>query len=89
MKLTSPGGLRALRDQLAALQEPLASLRAAARTEFSTELDAVDAALSDLGDSIGTAVASPSRDNLTAVRDSADGVTSAVQDLATAVKAAC
>lgn len=85
----SKSSIDAVQTSISTLKTAVTNLADSAESEFSDEVDAVKAAASQLGDDVGTAVKSPSSDNLYAARTSMSGLTNAVNDLDKAASSSC
>lgn len=85
----SKSSLEALQTSVSTLKTSVTNLADSAEPEFSDEVDAVTTAAKQLGDDIGTAVKSPSSDNLYAARTSMSALKTAVKDLDDATSSSC
>lgn len=85
----SKSSVEAVQTSVSTLKTAVTNLADSAVSEFSDEVDAVKAAARQLGDDIGTAVKSPSSDNLYAARTSMTALKTSVNDLDDATSSSC
>jgi hypothetical protein len=87
--VTTSGGISDLQSALATVQNDFATVRTDAKSQFSSQLDAVDTALAALKTSIDAAIANPSASTLAAVGAAAPPAQTALQTLVSDVKSTC
>lgn len=85
----SKSSVEAVKTSVSTLKTAVTNVADTAESEFSDEVDAVKAAAKQLGDDIGTAVKSPSSDNLYAARTSMSALKTSVNDLDKATSSSC
>ena len=78
-----------LESGLATIKSDIADVKADAKSEFSSQLDAVDSAFATLTTSVDAATADPTATTLAAVGAAVDPFLTAVQNLADDVKSTC
>lgn len=83
------GALSELETKLTAVQDDLAQLKSDAKSEFSTQLDAVDSAAQAFKSSLEAAVANPTATTVTAVGPALQSFGTALTDLESAVDKTC
>lgn len=87
--VTSSGGISDLKSGLKAVGDDLSDVKADAKSEYSTEIDAVETSYASLRTSVESAVADPSAATLTAARTALSAFGTDVQSLITDVKSTC
>jgi hypothetical protein len=87
--VTSSNGLSDLKEGLANVRDDLQKLKSDASSEFSGQVDAVDAAVSTLTASLEAAASEPNGTNLAAVVSAVPAVASSVKTLVTDVQNTC
>jgi capsule polysaccharide export protein KpsE/RkpR len=87
--VTASNGVSDLQDKLGTVQSDLEQVKSDAKSEFSSQIDAVDAALATLKTSMDSAVADPTAASLAAVVAAAPAVSSSAQTLVSDVMATC
>ena len=87
--VTSSNGLSDLKEGLTSVRDDLQKLKSDASSEFSSQVDAVDAAVSTLTASLEAAASEPNGTNLAAVVSAVPAVTSSVKTLVTDVQDTC
>ena len=87
--VTSSNGLSDLKEGLTNVRDDLQKLKSDASSEFSSQVDAVDAAVSTLTASLEAAADQPNATNLAAVVSAVPAVTSSVKTLVTDVQDTC
>jgi len=83
------GALTDLQDKLATVKQDVAKLKSDAKSEFSTQLDAVDSATSTFTSTLDAAVADPSVGTVGAVGPALESLGTALTDLESAVEKTC
>jgi hypothetical protein len=89
IKLTSSGALGSLQSQLATVKSDFDAVKADAESEFSAQLQAVDASYTSLKSSADAATANPTVNTLAAAATDLSGFRSSVQTLVSDVQSTC
>lgn len=79
----------AVQKSMTAIDNTVANLSSSAESEFSSEVDAVEAAAAQLRKDVDTAVKDPTSDHFYAARTSLSGLVTAVNDLDKATSEVC
>ncbi len=87
--VTSSGAVGDLQTALSSVENNLSDVKSDAKSEFSTQIDAVDTAVASLKTSIDSATSDPSAANVAAVAAAAPPVTTALQTLISDVQSTC
>ena len=87
--VTSSGAVGDLQTALSSVEDNLADVKSDAKSEFSTQIDAVDTAVASLKTSIDSATTDPSAANVAAVAAAAPTATTALQTLISDVQSTC
>jgi hypothetical protein len=83
------GALEELKTKLAQVQTDANQLKTDAKSEFGTEISAVDTAATTFKTALDAAVAAPSTTTITAVIAAVPALTTALSNLQSAVKSTC
>ncbi len=89
IKLTSSGALSSLQTQLTTIKQDYEAVRTDAKSQFSTQLTAVDTAYSALTTSASTAKSSPSAASLATAAAAVASFVSSLQTLVSDVEQTC
>ena len=87
--VTSPGAVSDLESGLTAIKSDVAAVKTDAKSQYATQVDAVDSAFTTLTTSVDAAKADPSATTFAAVTAAAGTLTTAVQKLADDVNSTC
>ncbi len=87
--VTSSGAVGDLQTALSSVESNLADVKSDAKSQFSTQIDAVDTAVASLKTSIDSETSDPSAANVAAVAAAAPPVTTALQTLISDVQSTC
>jgi hypothetical protein len=87
--ITSAGAVSALQSELTTVKGDFDAVKADAKSQFSTQIDAVDSAYTTLVATANTAKSSPSAANLAALVAAASTMYNDLQTLVTDVQATC
>jgi len=87
--ITSSGAVSSLQTQLTTVKSNFDAVKADAKSQFSTQIDAVDSAYTTLVSTATTAKSSPSAANLATLAAAASAMLSNLQTLVSDVQATC
>ena len=87
--VTASGGVSDLQTAFTTVQNDVATVKTDAKSQFSSQIDAADSALTTLKTSIDAATANPSAATLAAVVAAAPTAETALQTLVSDVKSTC
>jgi hypothetical protein len=85
----SKNTVEAVETSMATLDKAVTNVSNTVESEFSSEVNAVESAATQLGDSVSAAVDSPDPANMSAARTSMSDLTAAVNDLDKAASDSC
>ncbi len=87
--ITSSGAVSSLQTQLTTVKKNFDTVKSDAKSQFSTQIDAVDGAYTTLVSSANTAKSSPSAANLATLAAAASAMLADLQTLVSDVQATC
>jgi hypothetical protein len=87
--VSKSGGVKDLQSGLTTIRGDLADVKTDAKSQFSSQIDAVDTALATLNTKVDAAKAAPSATTLAAVGDALSSFNTALQTLISDVNSTC